>query len=89
VSPALAVDLVRHAVTLALLVASPLLATALLVGIVVSVIQAVTQIQEQALTFVPKLLAMSAIFVLLLPWLLGQLVSYLAGLLRSLPTLAS
>ena len=88
-SPGLAVDLIRHAVTLALLVASPLLATALLVGIVVSVIQAVTQIQEQALTFVPKLLAMSAIFVLLLPWLLGQLVSYLAGLLRSLPTLAS
>jgi flagellar biosynthetic protein FliQ len=89
VSPALAVDLVRHAVTLALLVAAPLLATALLVGIAVSVIQAVTQIQEQALTFVPKLLAMSAVFVLLLPWLLGQLVSYLAGLLRSLPALAS
>ncbi len=88
-SAALAVDLVRHAVLLALLVSAPLLATALLVGIVVSVIQAVTQIQEQALTFIPKLLAMSAMLVLLLPWLLGQLITYLAGLLRSLPALTS
>ncbi len=88
-SSGLAVDLIRQAALLALLVAAPLLATALLVGIVVSVVQAVTQIQEQALTFIPKLLAMTAVFIVLLPWLLGQLVSYLAALLRSLPTLAT
>ena len=88
-SGALAVDLVRQAVIMALLVAGPLLATALLVGIVVSLVQAVTQLQEQTLTFIPKLLAISLVFALTLPWALTRLVEYLAGVLRSLPTLVS
>ena len=88
-SSALAVKLVRQALTVTLLVASPLLITALAVGILVSLIQAVTQIQEQTLTFIPKLLSMAAIFMFLLPWLLSQLVQYLVGVLQSLPTLAS
>lgn len=86
-SGALAADLVRHAVMTSLIVAAPLLMTALLVGVLVSLIQAVTQLQEQTLTFIPKLLALSAVFVLTLPWMLAQLVEYLSGLLRSLPTL--
>lgn len=85
----LAVDLVRQAVMLSLAVAAPLLATALVVGIVVSLIQAVTQLQEQTLTFIPKLLTISLVFVLTLPWALTRLVEYLAGVLRSLPTLVS
>jgi flagellar biosynthetic protein FliQ len=88
-SSALAVDLVRQAVMVSLLSAAPLLATALIVGVIVSLIQAVTQIQEQTLTFIPKLLALATVFVLLLPWLIAQLVQYLTGVLRSLPTLAS
>jgi flagellar biosynthetic protein FliQ len=88
-SSVLAVDLIRHALTVALLVSGPLLITSLAVGIFVSLIQAVTQIQEQTLTFIPKLLAMAAIFVVLLPWTLAQLVQYLTGVLQSLPTLAS
>jgi len=88
-SGALAVDLVRQAVIMALVVAAPLLATALLVGIVVSLVQAVTQLQEQTLTFIPKLLAISLVFALTLPWALTRLVEYLAGVLRSLPTLVS
>ena len=88
-SGALAVDLVRHAVMLSLLVAAPMLATALIVGVVVSLIQAVTQLQEQTLTFIPKLLALSLVFTLTLPWTLTRLVEYLAGVLRSLPTLVS
>ena len=88
-SGALAVDLVRQAVMLSLMVAAPLLATALLIGIVVSLIQAVTQLQEQTLTFIPKLLGLALVFVLTLPWTLTRLVEYLAGVLRSLPTLAS
>ena len=88
-SGTLAIDLVRHAVMLSLLVAAPLLATALLVGIVVSLLQAVTQLQEQTLTFVPKLLAIALVFALTLPWMLTRLVEYLAGVLRSLPTLVS
>ena len=88
-SGALAVDLVRQAVMLSLLVAAPLLLTALLVGIAVSLIQAVTQLQEQTLTFIPKLLGLSLVFVITLPWALTRLVEYLSGVLRSLPTLVS
>jgi len=88
-SPTLAVELIRQALTVALLVAAPLLITALAVGILVSLIQAVTQIQEQTLTFIPKLVAMAAVFVILLPWSLAQLVQYLVGVLQSFPTLAS
>lgn len=88
-SPALALDLVRRAVMLSLLVGSPLLLTALVVGLLVSLIQAVTQLQEQTLTFIPKLLLVGLVFILTLPWVVTQLVGYLAGLLRSLPSLAS
>ena len=66
-----------------------MLATALLVGIVVSLIQAVTQLQEQTLTFIPKLLSIALVFILTMPWAISTLVEYLAGVLRSLPTLVS
>jgi len=89
VSGSLAVDLVRQAVMTALMVAAPLLVTALLVGILVSLVQAVTQLQEQTLTFIPKLLALAVVFAITLPWTLSKLVEYLAGMLRSLPTLVS
>jgi flagellar biosynthetic protein FliQ len=87
-SPALAVDLVRQAVTLGLLVAAPALLTALVVGIGISLLQALTQIQEQTLTFIPKLLLVALVLVFALPWSLSRLAEYLAGILRSLPTLA-
>jgi flagellar biosynthesis protein FliQ len=89
VSVALAIDLIQHAVMIALLVAAPLLVTALSVGVLVSLVQAVTQLQEQTLTFIPKLVALALVFVLTLPWMLSQLVQYLVGVLRSLPTVAS
>ncbi len=88
-STALVVDLIRQATMTSLLVAAPLLITALAVGVLVSLVQAVTQIQEQTLTFIPKLLALALVFLLTLPWMLAQLVAYLAGLLRSLPALTS
>ncbi len=84
-----AIDLIRHAVFLALLIAAPMLLVALLVGILVSLVQASTQIQEQTLTFIPKLVALALVFVITLPWLLGQLVEYLTGVLRSFSVLAS
>ncbi len=88
-SSGLAVDLVRHAVMIALLTAAPLLFTALVVGVAVSLVQAVTQLQEQTLTFIPKMLVLAAVFVITLPWLLSQLIGYLGGILRSLPTLVA
>ena len=73
---------------LTLLVGAPLLLTALLVGVVVSLLQAVTQVQEQTLTFLPKLLAMGAVLLAAMPFMLRQLVEYLTTLLRTLPSLA-
>ena len=88
-SQALIVDLARNAVMLSLVLAGPLMFLALLVGIAVSVLQAVTQIQEQTLSFVPKLLAVAAGFLIALPWMIEMMVKYTTDLFRSLPTLAS
>ena len=86
-SHALIVDLARNAIMLSLLVAGPMLVVALGVGLVVSIIQAVTQIQEQTLSFVPKLLAVAAVFLVGLPWMIQLLVKYTTELFRSLPSL--
>jgi flagellar biosynthesis protein FliQ len=88
-SHALVVDLARNAIMLALLISGPMLIVALLVGLTVSVLQAVTQIQEQTLAFVPKLVGVSAVFLLSLPWILQLLVKYTTELFRSLPSLMS
>jgi flagellar biosynthetic protein FliQ len=84
----LAVELIRRAVLLALSVAAPMLLAALAVGLIVSLIQAVTQIQEQTLTFIPKLLTVGVIFLLTLPWIISRLMEYLVGIIHNLGTLA-
>ncbi len=88
-SNTLVVDLARNAIMLALLICGPMLVVALLIGLTVSVLQAVTQIQEQTLVFVPKLVGVSAVFLLALPWVLQVLVKYTTELFRSIPSLAS
>ncbi len=71
-----ATDLVRQTLVLALIVSAPMLIIGLAVGIVVSLLQAVTQIQEQTLTFVPKIAAMVAAAVVLMPWIGQRVVEY-------------
>ena len=71
-----ATDLVRQALTLALIVSAPMLLIGLAVGIIVSLLQAVTQIQEQTLTFVPKITAMISAAIILLPWIGQRLLDY-------------
>ena len=88
-SAAFVLEAVRQAMIVALLVAAPLLLCELVVGLLVSVVQAVTQIQEQTLTFVPKLLALAAVLMLAMPWILRVLVAYIEQTLRSLPSIAS
>jgi flagellar biosynthetic protein FliQ len=85
----LALDFIRRAVFMALVLSAPLLLTALVVGIAVSLIQSVIQLQEQTLTFIPKLLLLAFVFVLTLPWVLSQLVHYLTAVLGSLPSLTT
>jgi flagellar biosynthetic protein FliQ len=86
VSAAFAVDLIRRAVMLTLMVSAPLLVTAVLVGLVVTLLQAVTQLQEQTLTFLPKVVAMAVVLLLVLPWMLRELVTFLVVAVRTFPT---
>ena len=88
-SHALVIDLARNAVFMALALAGPLLVIALAVGLVISVLQAVTQIQEQTLSFVPKLFAIAAAFLVGLPWMIQMMVKYTTELFRSLPALVN
>jgi flagellar biosynthesis protein FliQ len=81
------VNLATQAMSLALKIAGPLLLVALAVGLLVSVFQAVTQIQEQSLSLIPKIAAVAVVIVVLGPWMLGQLVSYTAALYTSIPTM--
>jgi flagellar biosynthesis protein FliQ len=89
VSHLLIVELMRQAALLTLMLAAPMLLVAIGVGLIISVLQAVTSIQEQTLTFVPKLVAVFAVFILALPWMLQQLVRYATELFRSIPALVS
>ena len=88
-SYALVTDLARNAIMVAMLISAPLLLVALLVGLVVSIVQTMTQVQEQTLSFVPKLLAVGATMLVALPWMLQLLVEYTANLFRSMPGLVS
>jgi flagellar biosynthesis protein FliQ len=73
-----ATDLIRQTLLLALLISAPMLLIGMAVGIVISLFQAVTQIQEQTLTFVPKIASMIIAAVLLMPWISQRLLEYAA-----------
>ncbi|HSW14066.1 MAG TPA: flagellar biosynthesis protein FliQ [Solimonas sp.] len=79
----------REALMLALLISSPLLVTALLVGVIVGLFQAATQINEMTLSFIPKVLAMAAVLVITGPWMLRLLVEYTKRLIEGIPGLVS
>ncbi len=81
------INLATHAMTLAMEVGGPLLLVGLTVGLLVSIFQAVTQIQEQSLSFIPKIIGVAVMIVVLGPWMLNQLVAYTEGLFNSIPTL--
>lgn len=83
------IDLSRDAIITALMIAAPMLLIALGVGLLVSIIQSVTQIQEQTLAFVPKLILVGGAFIIGLPWLLQVLIRYTTTLIRSIPAMVS
>lgn len=73
-----ATELIRNALILVLLISAPMLLIGLVVGIIVSLLQAVTQIQEQTLTFIPKITAMVVAAIVLMPWIGQRLLDYTA-----------
>jgi flagellar biosynthetic protein FliQ len=78
-----------HAMKIALIMAGPLLLVTLVVGLVISIFQAATQINEMTLSFIPKLLAVGVALVLLGPWLISTMVDYMHQLFTSIPGLVS
>ena len=81
-----AISLATDAIILTLKIGGPMLMVGLVVGLLVSVFQAVTQIQEMTLTFIPKILALVLTLVILGPWMLGQLTTYTAELYNGIPS---
>jgi len=85
---AYATDLLKLLMTTAVTLAAPILLTAMVIGLAVSLFQSVTSIQEQTLTFVPKVLAIVALLILLMPWMLRTLVEFTAGMIGKMPQMA-
>lgn len=80
-----ALDLGREALLMVLFVSSPVLLIGLCVGLLISLFQAVTQLQEQTLSFVPKILAMAGATLIFVPWIASRLVEYTEHMLGTSP----
>jgi len=85
VTPESVIEFGQHALYVAMMVAAPLLLTALLVGLVIGVVQAATQINEMTLSFIPKVIAMAVVALIAGPWMLRTLVQFTRQLIESLP----
>ncbi len=79
-------ELGRQAIMLALLIGSPVMLTAVVVGLTISILQAVTQIQDQTISFVPKIIAMLLITLYAMPWIMGQMIEYSTNLVKAIPS---
>ena len=80
-----AIDLGRHALWTMLLIGSPVLVAGMIVGLVISLFQALTQIQEQTVAFVPKIVVMLLVLSVSLPWLIAQMLQYTSELIAGIP----
>ncbi len=78
----------QQAIELVLMLAGPLLLSALVIGLVVSVFQAATQINEQTLSFIPKLVGIFAALIFFVPWMVGTMVDFIQRLYGNIPWLA-
>lgn len=81
------IDLGRKTLMMVLILSGPMLGLSLIVGLVVSVFQAATQISEMTLTFIPKLIAMGLALLVFLPWMLSLFKSFFIELLEAIPTM--
>jgi len=84
-TPEVVMNIGRQAIEMTLILSGPMLLAALAVGLIVSIFQAATQINEQTLSFIPKLLAMFLVLILAGPWMLQMMVDYIRRLFESIP----
>lgn len=83
--PEVAIDLCREALMTSMLIGAPLLLVGMAVGLTISLIQAVTQIQDQTVSFVPKVVAMALALAFCLPWIMQQMIEYSEALIMNIP----
>lgn len=86
-TPQFVLSLGREAIMITLMVSAPMLAFGLIVGLVISILQAVTQIHEMTLTFIPKIIAVATALLIFLPWMINILVDFTTRLFETIPTL--
>jgi flagellar biosynthesis protein FliQ len=86
--PGTVVEIGRQALIISLVVSSPMLIGGLVIGLAIGVFQAVTQIHEMTLTFIPKILVMLSIMIVLMPWMTMKLMDYTIGLFEQISKLA-
>ncbi len=84
-SPEAVIEVARQAIKVTLMVSLPILGIGLLVGVLVSLLQAATQIQEMTLTFVPKILSIFVGLLLLLPWIMNNLMGFFLEVVNNIP----
>jgi flagellar biosynthetic protein FliQ len=87
-TPQMVVAIGREALTLTVMISGPLLLFALIVGLIISIFQAITQIQEMTLTFVPKILAVALALLIFLPWMINMATDFARHMFELIPTLA-
>ncbi len=85
-SQEMVLQIINNAIITTLMVSAPLLIAGLVVGLIVAIFQAVTQIHEMTLTFIPKILAIFITLIVLLPWMLGKFISFSTQIFNSIPT---
>lgn len=86
-TPEIVLTEIQGALRVALLIAGPILLAELVAGVVVGLLQAVTQVQEQSISFVAKLIVLVVVVVVAGPWMLGQLTGWASGLIQRIPQL--
>ena len=86
-TPELVVSIGRDAITTMLLAAAPILLSGLLIGLIISIFQAVTQINEMTLTFIPKIAAVALSLLIFLPWIINKIVDFTNRIYNLIPTL--
>ncbi|WP_284443266.1 flagellar biosynthesis protein FliQ [Buchnera aphidicola] len=78
-------ELFHNSMKVALIIALPLLLAALISGLIISVLQAATQVNEQTLSFIPKIISVLGVIVILGPWMLGVMLDYMHNLFNNIP----
>ena len=84
-NPEFAAELLKSAILQAVTLAAPILTTAMVIGLAISLFQSVTSIQEQTLTFVPKALCIVGMLVVIMPWMLRTLMEFTIGVIQKIP----